>query len=821
MPEHSLPVLKILPDLHRALLRQAVVLQAPPGAGKSTALPLSLLLQWPEKRWLLVQPRRLAALSIAQFVASQLGEKVGQQVGYQVRQQSQRSAATRLLIVTEGILTQILQSDPELSEFDGVIFDEFHERNLHSDLGLALVLESLQLRPELHLLVMSATLPAQDLADWLTTHNTPAQVLTSSGRQYPIEISYQPPAAQADFLQHTARVVTQVLNDGAEGILVFVPGQAEIKRLQERLLNCGARVLPLYGGLSLQAQQDVIKEGEQTGPKVVLATNIAETSLTIPGIDCVIDSGRERQAQYRPKYRSVELITRRIARAAAEQRAGRAGRLGPGRCVRLYGQSDWHGMAAYRPADIEQQDLTEVCLQVACWGSKVSDLAWFTPPNAGHIASATEFLGSLGALNQHGQITPLGQRLSAYTTDTESALALELSKNWSENERSLMALLVAVREERECTALDLSSGLQQILGSPGLFPRTYKRYTFWCRKLKVAALQSLPSEYLAKCTFALYRFALAKKRSGVEYTLATGAGVQFLSDQQPGQLSKADWLLVTQVSFHQDQRNGIIRQCLAVEENEVRRQVADHVQQSKELSWRGENGGIERQQVVRYLALELSRRPLAGEVSAQERVQALVADVQQRGLSVFDWNSASVQLLRRLRLWVEGDAGKVFSDQSLLDNLNEWAAPYWQSFRRRSEMANWQPYEGLMQLLDYSEQKALGRELPSYWQAPSGRQHAIEYQSDGTALVALKLQEVFGSATTPRVLRNRLPLTFDLLSPAGRALQRTQDLAAFWAGSYEQVKKEMRGRYPKHPWPDDPANAQPTHLTKKAFHGTR
>lgn len=821
MQEHSLPVLQILPDLHRALLRQAVVLQAPPGAGKSTALPLSLLQQWPEKRWLLVQPRRLAALSIAQFVASQLGEEVGQQVGYQVRQQSQRSAATRLLIVTEGILTRILQSDPELSEFDGVIFDEFHERNLHSDLGLALVLESLQLRPELHLLVMSATLPAQDLADWLTKHNTPAQVLTSSGRQYPIEISYQPPAAQADFLQHAARVVAQVLNEGAQGILVFVPGQSEIKRLQERLLNCGARILPLYGGLSLQAQQEVIKEGEHAGPKVVLATNIAETSLTIPGIDCVIDSGRERQAQYRPKYRSVELITRRIARAAAEQRAGRAGRLGPGRCVRLYGQSDWHGMAAYRPADIEQQDLTEVCLQVACWGSKVSDLAWFTPPNVGHVASANEFLSNLGAVNQHGQITPLGQRLSAYTTDTESAFALELSKNWGENERSLMALLVAAREERECTTLDLANGLQQIIGSSSLYPRTYKRYTFWCRKLKVTPLQSLPYEYLAKCTFALYRFTLAKKRSAGEYTLATGAGVQFMSDQQPGQLSKADWLLVTQVSFHQHQRNGIIRQCLMVDEAEVLRQVSEHVQQSTELSWRGENGGIERQQVVRYLALVLSRRPLAGDISGQERVQALVADVQKRGLSVFDWNSASVQLLRRMRLWATGDVVEAFSEQALLDNLSEWAAPYWQNIRRRSELANWQPYEGLLQLLAYTEQQALSCQLPTYWQAPSGRQHVIEYQSDGTALVALKLQEVFGSATTPRVLRNKLPLTFDLLSPAGRVLQRTQDLAAFWAGSYEQVKKEMRGRYPKHPWPDDPANAQPTHLTKKAFHGTR
>lgn len=836
MHDLDLPVTDIFAQLDHAIRHSAVVLQAPPGAGKSTALPLYLLQAFPDKHWILVQPRRLAALSIAQFLAQQLGEASGQTVGFQVRQQSKRSPKTRLLVVTEGILTRMLQSDPMLSGIDGVIFDEFHERNLHSDLGLALTLETKQLREDLALLVMSATLPAQALADWLASQGLDAEVLQSDGRQHAVDIDYQPPRAAQSYLEKTARVVCEIVRQHPQtrGVLVFLPGQAEIKRVMDAVssFGCDAQVqlMALHGGLSLTQQQAVTAVENAQLQRVIFTTNIAETSLTIEGIDWVVDSGRERQAMYRPKYQATELVTRRIARAAATQRAGRAGRMGPGRCTRIYAASDLRSMAEYRPADIEQQDLTDLVLQVACWGSAVGEMAWFTPPNAGHVASAQRWLQDIGALNTNLQATAHGLQLINYAADTKYAQAFAIAKD----KRSLatLCLLVAMNEEGESSQLNLLTAAEDILQRPQNYPRTWRRYTYWSKQLQTPTLGSLDPATLRQAAFYLYPLGLARQRSDQQhYTLATGAGLGWPVKPAGGQvqgpgleLQRSPWLLVSALSMHEKSQNGVIRQCLPLTEAEVSTAMSNELSARLRiqplLEWRSQRGGLAKFEQTCYHALELQRRPSVELVSTEERLAALTAEVRRQGLHMLNWNKTSIQLQRRLVLWwstQQEDALRA-DDAHLLATLEQWAQPYWHALESRQALSNWAPAEALLNQLPYAQQQAFKQALPTHWRAPSGRQHVIEYQADGSAVVALKLQEMFGSPTSPTVLNGQLPLTLDLLSPAGRPLQRTQDLAGFWSGSYANVKKEMRGRYPKHPWPDDPAQAQATHLTKKAMH---
>lgn len=814
----SLPVLPLLPELAQRLPHEAVVLQAPPGAGKSTALPLHLLRHGDYKRIILVQPRRLAAVSIARYLAQQLGQTVGEEVGYQVRQERKSSANTRLLIVTEGILTRLLQSDPELGGCDLVIFDEFHERNLHSDLGLALVLECRELHPQLQLLVMSATLPASRLADWLRQRHTACAVMQSEGRQYPVEISYQPPSREQHWLDKTIEVVQQVAAGANGDVLVFVPGQGEIRQIQTALASVpGMQLLALHGGLSISEQEQVLAPLASADTKVVLATNIAETSLTLAGVEWVIDSGRERQAQYRPKYQVTQLITRRISRAAATQRAGRAGRTQAGHCVRIWSMSEMQSLAEYRPADVEQQDLTELVLEVAVWGSQVEDMAWFTPPNPGHIESARAQLQLRGALDNSGIATKHGHLLSDYATDVPYASLLQRAQNDSVERRLASAWLVALQEERELSDwAEVNAAWTTYTQSPGRFPRTQRRMQHWCKRLQVKADEAAITEQdLRWALIHMYPERLAQRRAQGGYLLANGAGVVWPQHA----LTQHRYILVNGVSFSEAHSNGVIRQYLDMDADSLLTDFADYVQTNIALSWRGSDGGVEKQVQQCLGAIVLQQRQSPDAVSAEERVAALIAYVRERGLGCLQWDSKTVQLQRRLQAWsVHNDAtDKGFDDATLLAQLEHWAAPYWQTIRTRRELQSWSPFAALKGLLAYNEWQALQAALPDSWQAPSGRAHRITYEADGTALVALKLQEVFGTPQTPMLNQGQLPLTFDLLSPAGRLLQRTQDLAAFWQGAYREVRKEMRGRYPKHPWPDEPATATATHLTKRAL----
>lgn len=823
MSHTELPVNRILPQLNDALRRQAVVLQAPPGAGKSTALPLYLLEQNPQWRLILVQPRRLAALSIASYLAGCCGESVGQRIGYQIRGDGKHSARTRLLVVTEGVLTRMLQADPELSGFDGVLFDEFHERNLHCDLALALYLESCQLRPQLRLLVMSATLPAAELATWLGSHQCPAEVFEAHGRQYEVSIHYRPLTVQrgtqqvnnAQVAAHVVRTVVEARDNGARRILVFLPGQADIHRVKEQLPT-EFEVAALHGGLNLSAQQAAIRVSD-AACKVILSTNIAETSLTIDGIDAVIDSGRERQALFRPKYQSTELMTRRISKAAAIQRSGRAGRTQAGVCYRLYSQSDYQAMADYRPADIEQQDLSALVLEIAHWGSEVEALAWFTPPNAGHIQAARTYLSRIGALTSQGVITALGQQLSQYATDIDYARLLLWAQAQSPEQQGLGALLVAHGEEREAEQIDLELALRDVLARPGAYPRTWRRYRYWCGQLTCTPLSGFSSEALMRCALQYKPFGVARQRPDRpgQYILASGAGADLAQPDNSG----ADYRVVTQISFHQDRANGVIRQSLVVDKDLIETQLAEYLQRSDEVVWRGERQRLACQRTITLGALVLQQRPAPTPPDAQQISAALTAWVGEQGLAVFNWQSEDTQLLHRLRLWAAENDDTRFTDNWLITNLEQWAQPFWTTINDLYSLRRWRPGTALRALLEFTQQQQLDQYFPPRWQAPSGRSHPVNYHADGSAVVQLKLQEVFGIAHSPTVGRQRRPLILELLSPAGRPLQRTSDLAAFWQNGYVAVSKEMRGRYPKHPWPQDPANALATHLTKKALHG--
>ena len=834
----TLPVAQILEPLYKALEQAPVVLQAPPGAGKSTLLPLSLLQRFPEHRWILVQPRRLAALSIANFISKQLGEPVGQQVGYQIRQQSRRSPATRLLVVTEGILTRMLQTDPALSEFDGVIFDEFHERNLHSDLGLALVLETMQLREDLKLLVMSATLPAEALASWLDSHGAHAQVLRSEGRQFPVEIDYRPPASDhaaqrgvANYLQTTVQVVHEIIEQSPSyrGILVFLPGQREIHQVRDEITRRLADrdvidIVALHGALTLPQQQQAMAPITAQGKRrVILATNIAETSLTIDGIDWVIDSGRERQAVYRTNYQISELVTRRIAKAAATQRAGRAGRTGPGRCTRIYSTSDWHGMAEYRPADIEQQDLTSLVVQVASWGSSPDQLAWFSPPNRGHLDSAQSWLLSIGALNDAGQLSPYGRKLAAFPGDPRYGHALLQAQHDTELAQAVCAL-IGIDEAREQRQMDLMEAVEGLLTGRQDWHKSRQRMQAWLTQQGLPAPDYVSDESTIKAALLVWPLGLAKKRpSRAGYQLASGMGAEWPA-RYVGSMTSSPWLVISGLSLHESQRNGRIQQAAPISDELLkqltRELLENQLRHDEVVRWSSAKGGLRKYDVTAYHQLILTEHESQSAITAEQRTAAYVDYVQRHGLTVLDWNEASIQLVRRATLFDQFNNRKPrFSEARLQATLLDWAAPYWNTIMSLRELSAWQPYTALLQQLDYAEQQELERLLPRTWTAPSGRQHPIAYQDDGSALVSLKLQEVFGTAQTPTLLHGAVPLTLVLLSPAGRPLQRTSDLAGFWQGAYSAVKKEMRGRYPKHPWPDDPVGATATHLTKRALKG--
>ena len=836
----DLPVLEILPGLRDALLaHRLVILTAPPGAGKSTLVPLELLHEpWlAGARIVMLQPRRLAARAVASRMAAQLSEPVGRTVGYQVRLERKTSKDTRIEVVTEGILTRRLQSDPTLEGVGLVIFDEFHERNLHADTALALIREvQSAVREDLRVLVMSATLDAEFLARALGD----APVISSDGRAFPVEIKYAPRDPEDAIRAVVGSVVStvrRVLEDHAGDVLVFLPGAAEINRVERMLDDLepdglrGVSIRPLYGDLPLEAQQAAIMPGIGLhGPtrRVVLATNIAETSLTIEGVRVVIDSGLARASRFDQGSGFTKLETVRITRDSADQRAGRAGRVAPGVCYRLWSESTQAGMIAQRNPEMLEADLAPLALELAAWGSSEADLEWVTPPPATAMKQARELLTNLKALELNslapnrtvGKITPHGRAMHALGTHPRLAHLLLEGKRLGF--AALACDLAALLEERD--PLPRDAGADALLrlealrswrmnqGSGGANTNALKRIdqlaASYRSNLEVQANQALPQPpvleplTVGRLIALAYPERIAQQRTGARerYRLASGRGVK-LPPQDV--LSNDPWLAVAHLDAGSDE--GRVWLAAPLDPRDI-------VPESRDvIAWDARTGTLMAQREQRIGELVLDSKPLAN-IPAETLAKALCEAIRREGLEVLPWTDQTRQFQARaasLRLWRPDENLPDLSDGSLSETLEDWLAPFLVGIRKRDDFAKLDLETALKSALSYQQAQRLETLAPAKMQVPSGSNIKLEYAIDGeTPVLAVRLQEVFGLLETPTINGGRTRVLLHLLSPAYRPVQVTQDLRSFWQNTYPNVRKELGRRYPKHSWPENPWTAQ-------------
>lgn len=814
----ALPIDELLPDIRQQLLSHtALVIQAAPGAGKTTRVPPALLGEsWLQGRKLLMlEPRRLAARTAARYIALERGEAPGATIGYRVRMDSRVSAATRIEIVTEGVLTRLIQDDPSLSAYGAVIFDEFHERSLQADLALALCLESrAALRPDLRLVVMSATLDTGPVADLLGS----APVLTSSGREYPVETRYVPPPAQAHISAQALPVIEKALAEERGNVLVFLPGVGEIRRVQAALVErvpADVRVAPLYGDLDAAAQDQAIAPPTAGQRKVVLATAIAETSLTIEGIRVVIDAGRMRVPRFDPVSGMTRLETVRVSRASADQRRGRAGRLEPGVCYRLWRESEQERLAAANTPEILSADLAELVLELARWGATdPGKLKWLDAPPTAAWNQARELLQELMALDAEGRITNHGREL--LTLPLHPRLGHMLLRGKALGWGAIACDVAALLSERDPlyragteTHADLHARLQLLKsGNPDSQRRT--------RGLRDVAAQlrrslGLPAEDEEAgdegvLVALAYPDRIAQRRAGgaPRYLLANGRGA-LLAEGDP--LGKADWLSVAQVGS--EIREAKIFLAARLRQTDVQKHFANLIVESEFVIWDDAAGAVLARRQRRLGALVLDDAP-AQNASPQAISQALLAGIRQRGLACLPWTPALRNLQARLLFLrrILGPEWPDVSDVALFANLDAWLAPYLAGMSRISHLEGLALDEALLAPLDYRQRRALDEFAPTHIPVPSGSNIRVDYTEGDIPVLRVKLQELFGMRDTPRLAGGKLPVMLHLLSPAQRPVQVTQDLAGFWQRTWPEVRKELKGRYPKHNWPDDPTTAQ-------------
>ncbi|SHI22783.1 ATP-dependent helicase HrpB [Ferrimonas marina] len=816
----NLPIAALFGSIRTALQQHnQLILQAPTGAGKSTALPLALL-EWPELQGkiLLLEPRRLAARMIARYLASQLGEKVGQTVGLRVRGETQVSSQTRIEVVTEGVLTRLIQADPELEGVGLILFDEVHERHLATDLALALALEVQGgLREDLRLMLMSATLEGQPLQQLMPQ----APLLESEGRSYPVSVEYVAVATHQRWLNELVAQVRRQLASQEGNLLVFLPGMAEIRRAAEQLqdgLPSNVRVCPLYGQLA-PAEQDAAVQPPSAGHrKVVLATNIAESSLTIEGITVVVDAGWQRRAGFNLRTGQTRLETARISRAAAAQRAGRAGRLMPGHCVRLWSEAMQQGLAEAETPEILRADLTSLVLELAAWGSDPEELAWLNPPTELALQRARDVLRQLGLLDQHDSLTRLGRRVHELGADPRQGLMLvraaELEAD-NPGALQLACLLAALIEEGDpLKGRDLGADLGRRL-SAAAQGRHGQMAQKWFRQLGRGARKQPAHHELAGLLLALaYPDRVAQCRdNGARYQLANGSGATLL-EQDP--LLGSPYLVVASMNERVGQGDALIHLAAELDPATLQAQ-APHLFVSERHAQFDRKSGVLRAEQRLCLGALVIRRSALTDLEPEDHRRALLAEIRRRGLDSLPWSDRAQTLCARVALarqYLCQEAWPDLGPEALLANLEQWLAPYLDGMTRFAALAKLDLYTLLRNQVPWSLHSLLDEELPERLTVPTGSEVRLHYRADGVRL-AVRVQEIYGQSDTPRLARGLLPVTLELLSPARRPLQITEDLAAFWAGSWHEVKKEMRGRYPKHLWPDDPANTQPTKRTKK------
>ncbi|WP_376958132.1 ATP-dependent helicase HrpB [Azospirillum sp. A26] len=842
-----LPIDPVLPALLEALdSRGTAVLQAPPGAGKTTRVPLALLeAGWLKGRKILVlEPRRLAARAAARRMASMLGEAVGETVGYRVRLDTKVGPKTRIEVVTDGLFLRQLQEDPELPAVGAVLFDEFHERGIDSDLALALVQEARgALRDDLRLVVMSATLDAAPVAALLADAQGTAAMVTSEGRAYPVETRHLDAPTQGTRIEDAvAAAVRRALREEPGNALVFLPGVGEIRRVQSLLdqsdLGPNTVIAPLYGDLSAEAQDRAIGPTPPGQRKIVLATSIAETSLTIEGIRIVVDSGLMRVPRFDPRGGMTRLATVKVSQASAEQRRGRAGRLEPGVCYRLWPEATHKALAPFTTPEIADADLAPLALELAVWGvSDPASLSWLDQPPTAAMAQARELLTGLGALDKSGAITPHGRRMAGFGVHPRLAHMMLAGKAMGQG--ALACLVAALLGERDIVRsqpgfrdadlrlrVDLLRGEERggqgaargLSVDRGGAQQAVKQARQWRRQLGVRDDDAMDSNAVGLLVALAYPDRIGQHRPGgqpggvaAQYRLSGGRGAYF---QQAEPLSAEEWLAIADLDGAA--RESRIFLAAPVTLADLEESFADDIRTETIVAWDAREQTVLARRRRMLFALILKDEKLA-KPPAEAMTAAMIEGIRALGPTCLPWTDE----LRKWRTRVmflrarEGDAydWPDLSDAALMDGLEEWLAPFLDGVSRRAHLDRIDLSSALRALLPWDLKTRLDAEAPTHVEVPSGSRIPIDYDGEEPVL-AVRLQEMFGLAETPRIAGGRVPLLLHLLSPARRPVQVTRDLASFWANAYKAVKADLKGQYPKHYWPDNPLEAEPTARAK-------
>lgn len=825
----KLPIDAILPELKQTIAAGSnVVLVAQPGAGKTTRVPLALL----EEPWLagrkiiILEPRRLAARTVARYMAASLGEQVGRTVGYRIHRDTCAAPQTRIEVVTEGILIRMLQNDPALENVGLVIFDEFHERSLQADLGLALALEcQAVLREDIKIMVMSATLETENVASLLGN----APVIRSEGRNFPVNTYYLLRPAQERLETVVAAKVQEALRQQEGDILVFLPGTGEIKRV-ERLLRewiaaDNIKVRPLYGELSQEQQDEALLPAKPGQRKIVLATSIAQTSLTVEGIQVVIDSGLARISRFSPRTGMPRLETVKVSRHSADQRRGRAGRLGPGSCYRLWTNGEDARLAVRNTPEILAADLAAFCLELAAWGVADSqELKWLDIPPKAACSQAVELLQQLGALDSEGKITAHGRKMNQTGLHPRLAhmLLTAVPMGMGAEACCLAALLSErdlLRSEGGAEDVDLRLRLEVLQFWRESDAKSYSGYTvdqsrmkrlrqeaaYWQKTFAVSGNKDFDIHQCGMLLALAYPDRIAQNK-GKGYFLLRNGRRAMLKEQQP--LAAEPFLVAADLSD-----SGVdsrIFLAAPVQEKEMRQYLAEQIDDKQVTSWDEQFKAVRTVKYQRLGALTLKEEVVMP--TDKELVLAvLLQGIRIEGLEILPWTNSARQLIARMQFIHQIQASwPDVSESSLLDTLEVWLAPYLYGVKNAQQLSKLRLSEIIESVLTWEQKQTLNEWAPAHLQVPSGRSIAIDYTDPAAPALAVKLQEMFGTADTPVIAGGRVPLTIRLLSPAGRPIQVTRDLASFWSAGYFAVKKDLKGKYPKHYWPDDPYKAVPT-----------
>jgi len=822
----TLPITHVIPEVKEKLQNHnRLILQAPPGAGKTTALPLALL----DEPWLkgksiiMLEPRRLAVRMSAQRMAEMLGEKVGERVGYQIKMDSQYSKQTKILIVTEGILTRKLQADPGLEDVGLIIFDEYHERSLHADLSLALSLESQSvLREDLKLLIMSATLNTTALSSMLD-----APLVTSEGRTYPVERHYldpiTPQPTTKELPSYIANRVLKSLKEEEGNILVFLAGVRQIKEVEKYLIEAKLKdvyIATLYGNLSKAEQDRAIKAPPKGTRKVVLSTNIAQTSLTIDGIKIVIDSGQQNVSVFSPFSGMNTLERRHISQDSATQRAGRAGRLSAGKAYHI-----WHKSKILQKHDTPElllADLTPLVLELALWGTDdVSDMMWLDNPPSTAVSHAKALLAQLGALDDKGIITPHGRAMSRYGLHPRlshmmlKAKALNLSY-----EASLLATLLTEKDiyTRPHREVDIAERVEDLHAlSQGNIVNNintkHGRYILAnAKRLEPVEKATLDKVHLGILLAYAYPERIAKARGTKEHTylLANGKGARLHTDEA---LAQARYIVITDLDAKAT--HASIYKAITLDEADIFHYLKELITQEQTVEWNEKEQRVEVREIEKIGSILLKERAIQA-TDNEEVTDLLIEELEEMGLDAFNWSKEALALRQRVNFLNQHDVGLPdFSDEYILTNMDEWLAPHLTGMSSLREVKGLDLHNILRGRLSYEQTQTLDTLAPAKIKVASGSNIAIDYANPTQPILAVRLQEMFGTAQTPSVLNGKVPLMLHLLSPAKRPMQMTLDLSSFWVNTYDEVKKELRGKYKKHYWPDDPLEAEATSKTKK------